>query len=107
MMKHEFDEIAGFVCDPEMYNNEIEPTYMAFDKVEKKGLAKAYWGNGDRRVAKDGGYGLWTQLNDLRREMDKYKEGLNPSNYLFRTNVEKIAEIFRKSDEIVEKINRL
>ena len=107
MMMSEFNEISGFVCDPNMYQNEIEPTYMAFDKVSKQGLAKAYYGNGDRRVAKDGGYGLWIQLNDLRREMDQCKKGINPSNYLFRTNIEKIAEIFKKSDAIIEKINKL
>ena len=105
MMRDEFDELAGQVCDPNMYSNEIEPTYMMFNKLEKRGLAKAYWGNGDRRVAKDGGYGLWFQLNELRKDIQKCD--LNPNGHWFQDSVIKAAELFRQSDAIIEKINRL
>lgn len=105
MMRHEFDEIAGYTCDSAMYANEIEPTYMMFDKISKQGLAKAYWGEGDRRVARDGGYGLWTRLNDLRKELDKLS--FDKTHYMFRENVVKAAELFKESDEIIEKMNRL
>lgn len=105
MMKHEFDELAGQVSDFNMYNNEIEPTYMMFNKITKQALAKAYWGNGDRRVARDGGYGLWMELNDLRKEIQKCNT--NPDNHWFQDSVIKAAELFKRSDVIVEKMNRL
>lgn len=59
----EFNEISGSVCDPLMFEKEIEPTHMCFEQITKKEFSVMYWGQFP------GTYDLWTRANDLRKRL--------------------------------------
>ena len=63
-MKQEFDKIArelGYTeCDWDMYEKEIEPTYMLWfweEMLTKEDLVRMYWG------VEEGDYEVWLELN--------------------------------------------
>jgi hypothetical protein len=62
-MKDEFDKIAGAVCDPVMFDKEINPTYLCFSSITKKEIAVMYWGR------MPGTYGLWNSAKELAKEL--------------------------------------
>ncbi len=64
MMKQEFDKIArelGYTeCDWDMYEKEIEPTYMLWAngfQIQKEEMVRMYWG------VEKGDYNVWVELN--------------------------------------------
>lgn len=64
MMKQEFDKIAaelGYTeCDLNMYEKEIEPTYMLWAddyQLQKEEMVRMYWG------VEKGDYNVWLELN--------------------------------------------
>ena len=64
MMKQEFDKIArefGYTeCDGDMYEKEIEPTYMLWAngfQIQKEEMVRMYWG------VEKGDYNVWLELN--------------------------------------------
>lgn len=63
MTKDEFDKISGAVCDPEMFEMEVNPTYMTFAAVTKKEIAVMYWGQ------RPGAYDLWLRARTLAKEL--------------------------------------
>lgn len=63
MMYEEFAKLAGCEIDQEMYNAEVEPTYMAFDSLTKQEIAAMYMGT------KKGAYELWLRGKTLAREL--------------------------------------
>ena len=67
MMYQEFNRISGKTADPEMYFNEIEPTYMTFDWMTKEAMATMYWGE------KKGAYALWMEGKELYKEKEALK----------------------------------
>ncbi|MBP5459661.1 MAG: hypothetical protein J6Y62_05835 [Clostridia bacterium] len=105
MMKEEFEKFAGDTVDGDVYTDEIEPTYLTFDKVTKKGLALAYSGKGRKSVAPDGGCSLWMRLNQMHHQIQANVH--RPNDYNFRTGCEAIVALFKESDKLVRQINRL
>lgn len=66
MMYDEFNKIAGQVCDPGMYENEVEPIYLEF-ALTKKEVAVLYWGS------KKGAYDIYLRIKDLMRYINELK----------------------------------
>lgn len=69
MMYEEFNRISGLTADRAMYDNEIEPLYMAFDELSKEAVAVMYWG------MKKGAYELFSKGCSLAKEktfLDKF-----------------------------------
>ena len=67
MMHQEFNKIAGQVCDPEMYFNEVEPIYMEFEDISKREMAVLYWGQ------RKGAYLIYLEMKDLMRYINELK----------------------------------
>ena len=102
MYWEEFNRLCGFNTDYNIYSNEVEPTYMTFDWLDKDALASMYAGK------KEGAYSLWLEANNLYKEklfLQKAIDAMHDAGYtgmaeeyeilwqtkanVFRTKVEK------------------
>ena len=93
MMKHEFDKIAAELgygpCDPNMYQNEIEPTYMHWGQDEMlthEEMVRMYWG------IEPWDWGTWTTLNSAWREMEAAKASFDKVEETFKALGLKVPE---------------
>jgi hypothetical protein len=97
MLKQEFDEIAaelGYTpCDPNMYQNEIEPTYMHWGQDEMlthEEMVRMYWG------IEPWDWGTWTTLNSAWREMEAAKAAFDKVEETFKALGLKVPESISK-----------
>ena len=83
MMYEEFNRISGQTADRAMYENEIEPLYMAFDELSKEAVAVMYWG------MKKGAYALFLKGCSLVKEkmfLDKFVSELISAGLVVRAS---------------------
>ena len=96
-MKQEFDKIArelGYTeCDWDMYEKEIEPTYMLWfweEMLTKEDLVRMYWG------VEEGDYNVWLELNGAYHADAARKAALNAVRKEYRNAGMKVPEGIEK-----------
>lgn len=96
MMKQEFDKIAaelGYTeCDPNMYLNEIEPTYMRWGQDEMlthEEMVRMYWG------IESWDWGTWETLKNARQEEEASKAAWEETEKAYKAVGLKIPEAIR------------
>lgn len=96
MMKKEFDRIAdglGYApCDPNMYQNEIEPTYMRWGQDEMlthEEMVRMYWG------IESWDWSTWILLNEARREDLAAQAAWDKTEEAFKALGMKVPELIK------------
>lgn len=104
MMYEEFNRIASELAgrelkaDLQMYNMEIEPTYMCFAEITKKQLATMYWN------LKRNSYTLWLIGKDLMKEklmLDAMTKGMETLGLMEAAKIYRGVWCRRRDDYVV------